>query len=204
VGTGWAAFAIATWLVLLLNLMLTLRLARYVRSRQRADRLDALRESLPELELGAPAPEFSGQDLTGKPVRLGDYSGRETAFVFISPHCRTCAGEVPDLARLAPLARAGSSAELVLVSDSGAAETGVWLAGIAERHPEVTGLRTIVGSGSELLARYNPRGSTPYFCHLDADGRVSARGGLRSPYWVAIVRRWESGTNPARTLRRYV
>ena len=203
-GTGWAAFAIVTWLVLLLNLMLTLRMARYIRSRQRAERRDALRESLPELELGAPAPEFGVQDLAGKPARLADYSGRETAFVFISPHCGTCAGELPDLARLAPLARAGSSAELVLVSDSSVAETDVWLAGIAERHPEVTGLRTLMGSGSDLLARYNPRGSTPYFCHLDADGRVTARGGLRSPYWVAIVRRWESGTNPARTLRRYV
>jgi len=204
VGTGWAAFAIATWLVLLLNLMLTLRTVRYLRSRQRADQLAALRESQPELELGAPAPEFHARDLSGQPVRLSDYGDRETAFVFVSPHCGSCARELPELAKLASLARTGSSAELVLVSDSDTPETDTWLAGIAEQHPEVTELRMVIGSHTDLLARYNPRGLTPYFCQLDGHGRVTARGGLRSPYWAAIVQRWESGTNPARTLRRYV
>jgi Redoxin len=206
VGTGWAAFAIATWLVLLLNLALTLRSVQYLRSRQRAERLDALRESLPELELGAPAPDFRSRDFEGRLVRLADYSGRESAFVFVSPHCGSCARELPDLVRLAPKARASASAELVLVSDSSTPETQVWLSAIAEQHPEVSGVRLLIaaGSSSDFLALYNPRGLTPYFCHLDAEGRVTARGGLRSPYWAAIVKRWESGANPARTLRRYV
>lgn len=204
--SGWAAFAIATWLVLLLNLALNLRMAQYLRARRRADELDAIRDSLPELGLGEPAPEFQARDLTGRPVRLGDYAGRETAFVFVSPHCGSCARELPELAKLAPLARAGASAELVLVSDSNTPETDAWLSEIAERHPEVTGLRLLVApsSRSDFLARYNPRGLTPYFCHLDADGRVTARGGLRSPYWAAIVRRWEGGGNPMRSLRRFV
>ena len=205
-GSGWAAFAIATWLVLLLNLVLTLRTVQYLRSRRRADELDAIRESLPELPVGEPAPAFQARDLAGRPVRLADYAGRETAFVFVSPHCGPCARELPDLAKLAPLARAGASAELVLVSDSSTPETNAWLAGITERHPEVSELRLLVAPGSttDFLARYNPRGLTPYFCHLDADARVTARGGLRSPYWAAIVKRWEGGSNPMRSLRRYV
>lgn len=204
--SGWAAFAIATWLVLLVNLALSLRMAQYLRSRRRADERDAIRESLPELALGEPAPEFQARDLTGRPARLADYAGRETAFVFVSPHCGPCARELPDLAKLAPLARSGASAELVLVSDSNTPETNVWLSEIAERHPEVSGLRLLVApsSRSDFLARYNPRGLTPYFCHLDADGRVTARGGLRSPYWAAIVKRWEGGGNPMRSIRRYV
>lgn len=205
-GAGWAAFAIATWLVLLVNLLLTLRMVQYLRSRQRAVELDALRESLPELAVGEPAPEFQLRDLAGQPVRLADYAGRETAFVFVSPHCGPCARELPDLAKLAPVARSGASAELVLVSDSGTPETSAWLAGIADRNPEVADVRLLVApaSRSDFLARYNPRGLTPYFCHLDADGRVTARGGLRSPYWAAIVQRWQAGSNPARNLRRYV
>jgi len=206
VGAGWAAFAIATWLVLLVNLLVSLRMVQYLRSRQRADEHYALREGLPELALGEPAPEFSARDLAGRPVRLADYGGRETAFVFVSPHCGPCARELPDLARLAPVARSGASAELVLVSDSSTPETNAWLAGIADQHPEVSELRLLVApvSRSDLLTRYNPRGLTPYFCHLDADGRVTARGGLRSPYWAAIVQRWQAGSNPARNLRRYV
>jgi len=206
VSSGWAAFAIATWLVLLLNLALNLRMAQYLRSRRRADELAVIRESLPELGLGEPAPEFQALDLAGRPVRSSDYAGRETAFVFVSPHCGSCARELPELAKLAPLARSGASAELVLVSDSNTPETDAWLSEIAERHPEVTGLRLLVApsSRSDLLARYNPRGLTPYFCHLDADGRVTARGGLRSPYWAAIVQRWEGGGNPMRSLRRFV
>lgn len=202
-GSGWAAFAIATWLVLLLNLLLTLRVLRYLRSRQRLDELDAMRTSLPELTPGEPAPDFQAQDLAGRPVRLADYGGRETAFVFVSPHCGSCARELPELAKLASLARSGASAELVLVSDSGRPETHGWLAAILDRHPEVAGLRLLVAP-ADFLARYNPRGLTPYFCHLDADGRVTARGALRSPYWAAIVARWEGGSNPMRSLRRYV
>jgi thiol-disulfide isomerase/thioredoxin len=206
VSSGWAAFAIATWLVLLLNLALTLRSVQYLRSRQRAERLDVLRESLPELELGAPAPDFHTRDFEGHLVRLADYRDRETAFVFVSPHCGSCARELPDLVRLASKARASASAELVLVSDSSTPETQVWLSAIAEQHPEVSGARLLIaaGSRSDFLALYNPRGLTPYFCHLDAEGRVTARGGLRSPYWAAIVKRWENGANPMRALRRYV
>ncbi|MFL6160768.1 MAG: TlpA family protein disulfide reductase [Jatrophihabitantaceae bacterium] len=204
--SGWIAFAIATWLVLLLNLALTLRTVQWLRSRQRAEQLDAIRESLPELALGAPAPDFRVRDLDGQPVRLADYRGRETAFVFVSPHCGPCARELPDLAKLAGQAKASASAELVLVSDSSTPETHAWLSAIAERHPEVSGSRLLVAGGtrSDFLALYNPRGLTPYFLHLDADGRVTARGGLRSPYWAAIVKRWETGANPMRTLRRYV
>jgi len=206
VGSGWAAFAIATWLVLLLNLLLTLRVLRYLRSRQRIDELDAIRQSMPELALGEPAPEFQVPDLTGRPVQLSDYAGRETAFVFVSPHCGSCASELPELAKLARLARSEASAELVLVSDSGGSETSAWLAGILDRHPDVAALRMLIApaSRSDMLAGYNPRGLTPYFCHLDADGRVTARGGLRSPYWAAIVTRWQGGGNPMRSLRRYV
>jgi len=206
VGSGWAAFAIATWLVLLLNLALSLRMVRYLRSRQRAERLDALRESMSELAIGEPAPEFRARDLAGRPVRLADYRDRETAFVFVSPHCGPCARELPGLAKLAPLARDGASAELVLVSDSNTPETNAWFSAIGEEHPEVEGFRLLVAptSQTDFLARYNPRGLTPYFLHFDAEGRVTARGGLRSPHWAAIVRRWEGGTNPARVLRRYV
>ena len=203
-GAGWAAFAIATWLVLLLNLALTLRIARQLRARRRAEQLAAIRDSLPELALGEPAPDFQARDLAGRPALLADYAGRETAFVFVSPHCGSCARDLPELAKLALVARSGASAELVAVSDSSIPETQAWLSGIVERHPEVAGLRLLVTAGSPDLAAYNPRGLTPYFCHLDAYGRVTARGGLRSPYWAAIVQRWEAGPNPMRALGRFV
>ena len=84
--------------------------------------------------------------VTGEPVRLPGQRDRAAAG---SPTGRTGAGscvrELPELAKLAALARAGASAELVLVSDRGVPVTDAWLAGIVERHPEVAGLRMLVG-----------------------------------------------------------
>lgn len=202
---AWQAVAIAGWAVLLLNLLLTLRVVRWLRSVQEAQKLDNERAELPELPLGEPAPPFSARDLTGRTVSSEDYRGRETALVFLSPHCAPCRLEVPRLLSLAGVARQRAGAEILLVSDVGAEDTKAWLDKIVDEAQVELTVPVLLASRntSQFHARYNPRAVTPYFCHIDSDGNVTARGGLHSPAWAAIARRWDAAANPARNARRF-
>jgi peroxiredoxin len=205
VNSVWESAAIAGWAVLLLNLLLTLRLVYWLRSYQDAERLDILRADLPELPIGGLAPPFLTRDLSGSLVRSEDFAGRELALVFVSPQCSTCRRELPGLEKLAAMAKQRTQAEIVLVSGGGVGETESWVASIrADDKLELTiPLLQASERSSDFYARYNPRLVTPYFCHIDKSGKVTARGGLGSPAWAAIVRKWDAAANPGRSLRRY-
>lgn len=202
---AWQAVAIAGCALLLLNLLVTMRLVRWLRSYQDADRLDHFRAELPELVVGEPAPTFQTRDLSGRIVTSEDFPGREVAFVFVSPHCGLCRRELPGLVPLAAAAKKSTGAEFVLVSDGGAGETDTWLADISAEHKVDIGLLVLLAPArtSDFQVHYNPRALTPYFCHLDETGVVTARGGLHTPAWAALVRRWAPGADSGRNARRY-
>ncbi len=65
--------SILLWIVALLNILLTLGLARRIRSA--FPRLESLKA-------GQKAPGFSAQTLQGQTITLTDYEGRATAFIF--------------------------------------------------------------------------------------------------------------------------
>lgn len=202
---AWEVAAIAGWAVLLVNLLLTLRLVRWLGSYREAQRLDSVRAELPELPLGEPAPAFRARDLSGSPVRSEDFLGRETALVFVSPHCSPCRRDLPGLVAVEALARQAAGVEIVLVSDSGAGETQSWVTEIRDKD-KVDLLIPLLASGknSDFQARYNPRGIVPYFCLIDTEGNVTARGGLHSPAWADVVKRWDAAVNPNRRSRSYM
>lgn len=202
---AWEVVAIAGWAVLLLNLLVTMRLVRWLRSYQDADRLDHFRADLPELPVGEPAPAFQTRDLRGRIVTSRDFPGQEVAIVFVSPHCGLCRRELPSLVTLASAARKSAGAQIVLVSDGGAGETESWLADISAEHRIDIALPVLLAPArtSDFQVHYNPRALTPYFCHVDGTGVVTARGGLHTPAWAALVRRWDSAAGPGQNSRRY-
>lgn len=102
--------SILLWVMVLLNMLLTLGLARRIRN--------AAFPLMESLKIGQKAPDFSAPTLQGKTMTLADYAGHPTAFVFISPHCTPCREELPHLRDLAPKAK-GFGAELVLVAMKG-------------------------------------------------------------------------------------
>jgi peroxiredoxin len=201
----WEIAALAGWAVLLLNLALTLRLARWIRSYQEAERLGVVRADVPELPVGEPAPPFRARDLSGRVVRSEELAGREVALVFVSPHCGTCRRELPGLMKLASVAKERTGAEIILVSAAGVGETESWVASLRENDKLelTTPLLQASEKTSDFLTLYNPRLLTPYFCHIDRSGNVTARGGLGSPAWAAVVQKWDATGNPGWSLRRY-
>jgi peroxiredoxin len=201
----WEVAALAGWAVLLLNLALTLRLVLWLRTFQEAERLRKARTDLPELPIGEPGPPFRARDMSGRLVRSEDLAGREVALVFVAPGCGTCRRELPALMKLADRASERSGAEIILVSAAGAGETESWVAMLREddQLELTTPLLTASERTSDFYSAYNPRLLTPYFCHLDRSGTVTARGGLGSPAWAAIARQWDEAASPGRTARRY-
>jgi len=153
--------SIFLWFAVLLNILLTLGLARRVRV------ASPLMESL---KVGQKAPDFSAQNIQGKTVTLAEYAGKSTAFVFVSPHCNPCREELSHLRELSPKAREFGT-ELVLVSDEGEETTRPFVDGT------VDGLTVLVAprDRNTLFRDYKVPG-TPSFYLLDVQGKVQATG----------------------------
>ena len=63
---------------------------------QEAEDLD-LTYATDMLALGAEAPEFTLDDIAGKPVSISDFRGRKVVLVFWASWCPDCRAEVPEL-----------------------------------------------------------------------------------------------------------
>lgn len=180
------------WVVVLGNLILTLRILRWIRATQEARLLQAPVKSS-ELVIGAPAPEFKARTLTGQAVRLDTYLGHPVAFLFVSPVCGHCRMEIPKLLKLAALAKKNADVEFILVSDWGPLRTQEWLDIIRlEDGVDVTLPVLVAPRGkSDFLDDYNPKQAIPGFCLLDAQGTVQATGPISSTEWNTFKRTWE-------------
>lgn len=185
------------WGVVLVNLGLTLRIVRLLRAQEALRKRTAAAEQRPELTVGGVAPEFVARTLAGESVSRRTYADRSVAFLFVSPHCGHCRRELPMLMSLAPLARQHADVTLVLVSDSSAAETHAWLTTIREEDGLAVDLPVLVAPRTmyDFVLIYNPRGLSPYYCLLDTQGMIQARGPLGTGDWPALQRAWGGTAN---------
>lgn len=175
--------SILLWILVLLNLLLTLALAR--RLNARTSQFGDPFADMPKLELGQPAPDFSAETLDGSQVSLASYAGRNVAFVFISPTCSPCREKMPAFNALQPKAK-GAGVELVLVSDSGRDETRTFSAEFTTSLPLLIASRT----DNPFMKDYKANG-TPFYCLVAADGNVQATGFLDDG-WEALTKTWET------------
>lgn len=181
----------ALWVVVLVDLAMTLRLVRWIAG-QNELRLQFMLGGR-DPELGQPAPPFRARAMTGRPVTLDDYAGRQVAFVFVSPLCDRCRKEIPGLISLAPRAAANAGTEIIVVSDGEIALTKVWLDAMRDEDGVTVDVPVLVAPGAEsaTIHQYNPSGTLPSFCLVDAAGRVVARGLLGQDEWRELTRLWE-------------
>jgi hypothetical protein len=192
VESTWKLSLIALWAVTAANLLLTLRVVRWLRALEDARKLSEQRENAGSLPPGRPAPDFRAKTLSGEPVRLADYVGRKVAFVFVSPHCGPCRQRLPMLNRLGRLAAQRAGVELTLVSDSGAAETRRWLQSVQKDNGVEIELPVLIApySSSNLLTTYNPSGLLPSYCFVDDEGIVQAADPLDKGEWLRLQQEW--------------
>ncbi len=181
------------WGVLLINVVLTLRVIRWVRATNEARVSEQKHVVRSELAIGMSAPEFKARTLVDQPVRLDNYTGRAVVFIFLSPRCGNCRREIPMLNKLSSLAKKNAGVEIILASYEDFAETQAWLDTIrTEDGVDVTMQVLVAPRGkSDFLEDYNPSGLFPGFCLLDERGIVQARGLIPSDEWRKLKRTWE-------------
>lgn len=193
---------LALWLVVFVNLALTLRLVRFVVS-QKEVRMRLL-FSGQALTVGARVPEFRARTLTGQPVTLEDYAGQRVAFVFSSPMCELCRHEMPGLHSVAALAARNANTSVVIVSDGDLRTTQAWVDAIQEEDEVSVSLPILVAPATEttFTSDYNPLGALPFFSLLESDGTLALQGLLGQDEWKRITRTWAGSSQLAPWMAR--
>jgi peroxiredoxin len=174
--TGLVVSSLLLWVVVLLNLLLTLALIRRVRDSKAASGLKA----------GQIAPAFTAHTLDGELVTNTTYVGRNVAFVFISTHCVPCRELLPKLEPLGSIA-AHARTELLLVSTDELEETRVFAVEMNTHLP----ILVAPAKTNSFLHDYKAPG-TPFFCLVNAQGKVQLVGhpNLDQGEWKSLVDSW--------------
>lgn len=143
------------WIMVLLNLGLTLGLAQ------------RLRTTNPErLKPGQKAPDFSALRLDGQVTRLADFIGVTFVMIFFSPDCATCSEVLVGIKELKASAQL-ENVKLILVGDHEPESLLEYMSGM-----ELEG--TILSAPrkkNSLLIDYKVLG-VPSFCIVDKTGIV--------------------------------
>ena len=168
--------SILLWIVVLLNLLLTLALVRRVSS-------SPLKPADP-LPIGLDAPPFKAETPEGKLITLADFDvDKEVALVFVAPTCAPCLDKLPFLNKLYhPAGSAGVT--LVLVSDADPEATRAFIAGNDVTVPVLIAPRRT----NKFMETYKIMG-TPMYCLLDRARKVKASGFLDSE-WHELANSW--------------
>lgn len=179
--------AIITWVVLSLNVVLTLALIRAMRKSGSGDPMGT--SGLPA---GTRAPDFTAEQLdastlTLTPISKADYAGSPLLLLFISAACRPCREKMPHYLEAAQAAeRAGVSFVMVETGSPDSAPTMIQEFGI--------NVPLLIAPPPEntMMQDYQVQG-TPSYCLIRADGVVESSG-YPDPArgeWASIVKRWQ-------------
>jgi methylamine dehydrogenase accessory protein MauD len=190
--------SVLLWVVVLLNILLTLALVRRVNASSGSLNAAGVAEIGPTI--GEQAPAFSGQTLEGAPVTLESYTGRgrATMLLFISANCQPCRELLTTLGDLLPGAQQ-TGTDLILVSSDEREQARALL---TEFHLDIPVLLAPRES-NPFFADYNITG-TPSYCMIDDDGTVQSTGhplpGLAA--WKALTAAWTRAGKLAASGRR--
>ncbi|MER7007505.1 hypothetical protein ABT297_31295 [Dactylosporangium sp. NPDC000555] len=181
---------VALSLVCLLNLVLVLRISARLRA---ADHVRYEREHDGEpLPLGSAAPQFNAMTLAGQGITGQRLAGRPVLYLLLSPSCDHCRDVLPLLGDLAPLAQQAGT-QVVVVVDVGPIRARDWLALVRDEDGVTVSVPVLAAPATRttMVVDFNPPGLMPYFCLVDAAGRIAARGPVGGPDWQAQLASWQ-------------
>lgn len=158
--------SILLWILMALNIIFTLGLARRVNARAQS--------SAPQIEMldpGTTLPEFSLLTITGEIVTEEIFKSIKLALLFMSPNCEPCRAKMPELYKYWQKARQ-ADVEVILVSDMGKEET----AELVEGH-QLENMTVLLAPRDEasFLTDYKAK-ATPSYYLIDEHGKVRASG----------------------------
>lgn len=179
--------SVLLWVLVLLNIVLTLALVRKVNS-DGGSGLNSVPLPRSGLEKGTSAPDFAAQNLHGETVTLAAYQGRAVAFLFVSPTCGPCHDAIPRYDALYTQALSRGT-ELVLVS-SGNGEATHELIGEFKLQMSVL---VAPQPDNPFFTDYQVT-STPTYCLVAKDGTVQSSGhpSFQRGEWKDLAQSWEA------------
>ena len=168
--------SVALWAAVLFNLFLSLALVR---------RVNAISQmGMPEmLKVGAEAPDFAVETLSGDVVKRADLNGKELALVFVAPGCTACKNHMPRLQELYPKAQK-AGVELLVISLAETEPTRIYAQEVAFTAPIYTAPR----EGNSLMMDFKAPGTPSYYV-IDRQGKIKA-GGFFDPSWEKLTQEW--------------
>lgn len=170
--------AIATWVVLIFNILLLVGLIKRVNQLGGKSSKEFLLEEA-RRHRGEAGPPFSAETPNGETVTRDSFAGQDVAFLFLSPTCQPCVEKIPMLNSHYPQAKA-EGIEMVVVNVD----------------PHMTGAQFINDYNIEMLVITAPQISNPFasryyatatpsFCLVDAKGQIRASGMIDAMHWQA-------------------
>ncbi|MBD3886237.1 redoxin domain-containing protein [Phormidium tenue FACHB-886] len=174
--TASTANTILMWIMILLNLLLTLALIRQF------NQISTLSNMEIGLEKGSQAPDFKAETLSGESVTLSSYLGKAVSFIFVSPHCSACVDKLAKLNALAAQMKQ-SGKELVLVNTDGDRDT---TASFVEKYQLALPILVAPFERNPFASTYKAN-ATPSYCTLNPESYVEASGVLESDWEAQLI-----------------
>jgi peroxiredoxin len=172
---------ILLWIVVLLNLLLTLGIIRKLNNQSSAQSSSFTTHGL---EKGTVAPDFTAETLDGEQVSLASYAGRSVAFYFLSAHCAPCREILPELLELAPLAaKAGVGFVFVMLDEVSHVRAFV-------EEFQITLPVLVAPRPDNDFADVYKIGGTPNYCLIDGQGRVLSAGHPKMGAGYQLAETW--------------
>jgi methylamine dehydrogenase accessory protein MauD len=163
---AWLSY-IVLWVVVIVQVALTLALARMVGRISRNIPITGARVVNPGPEISRLMPDLETSDLSGNPVSFRFPRDRGLFLLYISPHCSTCAGLVPSARRF--FKEISSQTDAIWVMVSGSQETQL-------EYALQNGLTNFpVTAEEQLPPGWRVRGA-PFGLWIDGAGQVRSKG----------------------------
>jgi len=175
--------SIFLWIVVIINLLLTLVLIKNFNS--------GIKIMESGLKTGIVSPEFNVSAISGKIISNQEFINKGLLLLFISPQCKPCQEKILYYKSIIPIAKR-SNVEILFVSLSNISNTFTF----AEKYELDSDIIVSNENNNSLEKLFNAK-VTPSYCFINIDGKIQSCGipDLEEDQWKNLIEQW---TNDSR------